>query len=251
MANRRMFARTVTDSDSFTEMPLTAQALYFHLGLAADDDGFINSPKRIQRGIGAAEDDLKLLAAKGFLIPFASGVVAVTHWRVNNYLRADRYAPTVNQAEFKRLTVNENGVYSLNPSGDMQAGIPDGLPTGIPLGDAVKDSRVEGSRVEGRRDTLSGAGAPIVREVIGYLNAKTGKSFKPTAKATQRAINARAAEGYGLEDFKRVIDNKAAQWLGNPDMSKYLRPETLFCAQHFESYLNERGTLHDDFAEYD
>ena len=91
MAQRRMFSRTITESDAFTEMPLSAQALYFHLGLNADDDGFVNSPKHVQRGIGAAEDDLAILVAKRFLIPFDSGVVVIRHWKTNNYIRHDRY----------------------------------------------------------------------------------------------------------------------------------------------------------------
>lgn len=74
-----MFSKQVIDSDAFSDMPLTAQALYFHLAMRADDDGFVNSPKRIQRGIGASNDDLKLLAMKGFIIPFETGIVVITH----------------------------------------------------------------------------------------------------------------------------------------------------------------------------
>ncbi|EKC54664.1 DNA replication protein, partial [human gut metagenome] len=70
MAEKRMFARSLIDSDAFLEMPLSAQALYFHLNMRADDDGFINNPKRITDYVGAAADDLKLLLAKRFIIVF-------------------------------------------------------------------------------------------------------------------------------------------------------------------------------------
>ena len=92
MANKRMFNVSVLDSDAFLDMPLSAQALYFHLNLRADDDGFIGNPKRIQRLVGASEDDLKLLIAKGFLIVFENGVVVVKHWRMHNTIRKDRYS---------------------------------------------------------------------------------------------------------------------------------------------------------------
>lgn len=232
MANRRMFARTITDSDAFSGMPLSAQALYFHLGMAADDDGFINAPKRIQRSIGAADDDLRLLVGKGFLIPFESGVVVVTHWKINNYLQKDRHTPTVYSNELAQLN-EENRVYFPLDGACIQTVY--GLDTQI--------RTEEKSKAKERKGALSGACASLVREVVEYLNQRTGKQFSPSAKATQRNIKARAAEGHELADFKQVIDNKAEQWLGSPEMAKYLRPETLFSAKHFESYLNEGAGL--------
>ena len=91
MANRRMFSLDVIDTDNFLDMPLSAQGLYFHLGMRADDDGFIASPKKITKLINASNDDLKLLIAKGYLLPFESGVVVIRHWRQNNYVKGDRY----------------------------------------------------------------------------------------------------------------------------------------------------------------
>lgn len=120
MAERRMFAKTITESDAFLDMPMSSQCLYFHLGMVADDDGFVNSPKKIQRMIGASEDDLKLLIAKRFLLPFESGVVVIKHWKMNNFIRNDRYKPTVYQEEKALLTTNENGSYSLGIPNDNQ-----------------------------------------------------------------------------------------------------------------------------------
>lgn len=112
MANRRMFSLDIVNTDSFLDMSASAQALYFHLGMRADDDGFIASPKRITNMVGCNTDDLKLLVAKGFIIQFNSGIVVITHWKINNYLRPDRYRPTLHQSERAMLESNENG-YSL------------------------------------------------------------------------------------------------------------------------------------------
>lgn len=118
MAERRMFAKTIIDSDAFLDMPLSTQSLYFHLSMRADDDGFINNPKKIQRMIGASGDDLKLLIAKNFIIPFESGIVVIKHWKIHNYIRNDRYKETVYQEEKKMLETKCNKSYTVGiPSG--------------------------------------------------------------------------------------------------------------------------------------
>ena len=122
MAERRMFAKTIIDSDPFLDMPLSTQALYFHLSMRADDDGFINNPKKIQRMIGASDDDLRVLIMKRFILPFESGVVVIKHWRMHNYIRNDRYKETVYQEEKSQLLLKENGSYTELST----IGIPDG-----------------------------------------------------------------------------------------------------------------------------
>lgn len=107
-----MFAKTIIDSDAFIDMPLSTQALYFHLSMRADDDGFINNPKKIMRMIGASEDDYKLLCLKKFIIPFESGIVVIKHWKIHNYIQKDRYKPTVYSDEKNLLGVKENGAYT-------------------------------------------------------------------------------------------------------------------------------------------
>ena len=107
-----MFAKTIIDSDAFLDMPLSAQSLYFHLSMRGDDDGFINNPKKIQRMIGASDDDLKLLVVKRFILPFDSGVVVIKHWKIHNYIQKDRYKPTIHQEEKSQLYIKENGVYT-------------------------------------------------------------------------------------------------------------------------------------------
>ena len=112
MAERRMFTQKIIDSDAFLDMPLSTQALYFHLNMRADDDGFVNNPKRIQRTVGASEDDLKLLIAKRFLLCFENGVIVIKHWRMHNTLRKDRYNPTQYQEQFAMLDVKNNSAYT-------------------------------------------------------------------------------------------------------------------------------------------
>lgn len=111
MAEKRMFAKTIIDSDAFLDMSLSTQALYFHLSMRADDDGFVNNPKKIQRMIGAGDDELKMLIAKKFIIPFESGVCVIKHWRIHNYIQNDRYKETVYKEEKAHLILKENKAY--------------------------------------------------------------------------------------------------------------------------------------------
>ena len=112
MAQKRMFDKTIIDSDDFLEMPLTTQALYFHLNMRADDDGFVDNWKSIIRIIGAKEDDLKVLAAKQYIIPFDTGVIVIRHWKINNYLQKDRKKKTRHIPEIQKLK-EVNGEYFL------------------------------------------------------------------------------------------------------------------------------------------
>jgi hypothetical protein len=112
MAQKRMFSLDIIDSDAFLDMPTSSQLLYFHLAMRADDDGFIDNPKKIMRIVGTAEDDLKLLLAKRFLLSFESGVVVIKHWLIHNYIAKDRYTPTKYSEEAKMLSVKENRAYT-------------------------------------------------------------------------------------------------------------------------------------------
>jgi len=114
MAERRMFTDKITESDAFLDMPLSTQAIYFHFCMNADDDGFVKNPKRIQKMLGASEDDCKLLILKRFILPFDSGVIVIKHWRMHNLLRKDRYKPTEYIEEKAMLKVKENGAYTFN-----------------------------------------------------------------------------------------------------------------------------------------
>lgn len=111
MAERRMLSRTILDSDKFLDMPLTTQALYIHLIMNADDDGFLNNSQKITRMIGAGKKDFELLISAEFIIDFNNGICAVKHWKLHNYIRSDRYKPTVYQDELSRLVIASNKVY--------------------------------------------------------------------------------------------------------------------------------------------
>lgn len=112
MADRRMFSKKIIDSDAFLDMPLTTQALYFHLSMRADDDGFVANAKRIKTMIGASDDDLKLLIAKRFVLTFESGVVVIKHWRIHNYIQNDRYTPTTYVEEKATLSLDAKNAYT-------------------------------------------------------------------------------------------------------------------------------------------
>ena len=233
MAERRMFAKTIIDSDAFLDMPLSTQALYFHLSMRADDEGFINNPKKIQRMVGSSEDDLKLLTAKRFILAFDSGVIVIKHWKLHNYIRSDRFKPTMYLEEKSQLITKENKVYSVG----MTIGIPeaDHLDTQVRLG---KDRLGKVSK-----DILSSSDEQDdvpYKEIVEYLNLKTSKKYKHSTNKTKSLIKARWNEGFRVDDFKKVIDNKCFEWVGNSDMAKYLRPETLFGTK-FEGYLNENN----------
>lgn len=140
MANRRMFAKSIIDTDLFLNMPISTQVLYFHLAIRADDDGFVGSPRKIQRMVGCGDDDMKLLLARGYIIAFDSGVVVITHWKIHNEIRKDRYTPTIYTDEKKQLKVEKNRSYAI--------GAPDVIPDVIPTVDTGKDRLGKGSQGE-------------------------------------------------------------------------------------------------------
>lgn len=212
MAERRMFAMTIIDSDAFLDMPPSTQLLYFHLSMRADDDGFINKPKSIMRLCRCNDDDLKLLVAKKFIIPFESGIVVIKHWKIHNYIAKDRYTETKYKEEKATLMLDENKSYTtcIQPVYKVE--------TQVRLG----------------KDSID---KDIYKYIVDYLNEKAGTKYKHTSKKTQSCINGRLAEGFVLDDFYVVIDKKVKEWKGT-EMEKYLSPDTLFGTK-FEKYLNQ------------
>ena len=166
MAERRMFSKQIIDSDAFLDMPSSTQSLYFHLNMRADDDGFVNNPKKIQRMIGGSDDDLKLLLAKRFILAFESGIIVIKHWRLNNYIRKDRYTQTLYQEELARLDIKENGSYT------------ERLPSGIPTVNQTVDQRLPQVRLgKDRLEEDIGAKStrfkpPTLEEVKNYCQKR-------------------------------------------------------------------------------
>ena len=121
MAKKRMFNVDIVGSDAFLDLPHTAQALYFQLGMRADDDGFVGNPKTIQRIAGTKASDLELLVKKRFLLQFPSGVVVIKHWKINNQIQKDRYTPTVYTEEYQSLYIKDNKSYTEMDKGCIQS----------------------------------------------------------------------------------------------------------------------------------
>lgn len=223
MAQRRMFSKKIVETDLFMEMSPTAKLLYFYLNMSADDDGFVGNPKTIKLISGATDDDLKILIAKQFIIPFDSGVIVIKDWKIHNYIAKDRYNETQYIKEKSELSVEENGSYTKC------------------IQDVVHFDDTGKVRL-GKKNTMSDKSDNVpYSEIISYLNEKAGRSFKNTA-AHKKFIKARWSEGYKLEDFKKVIDNKVIDWTGKTingqPAEKYLQPSTLFGAK-FDNYLNQ------------
>ena len=204
MAERRMFAKTVIDSDAFLDMPLSTQALYFHLSMRADDDGFINNPNKIQRMIGASDDDLKLLILKKFLITFESGVVVIKHWKIHNYIQSDRYKETVYLEEKSMLSLKENKAYTL----DLNECIQDGymLETQDRLGkDRLGEDRLGKDRLGEERERVN-------FQQIAEMYNDTCVSFPrltTLSEARKKAIKARL-KTYSVADFQTMFEKAEA-----------------------------------------
>lgn len=244
MAERRMMSKSIIKSDTFLDMPATTQNLYFHMLLDADDDGFINAPKSIMRMIGAKDDDMKVLAAKQFVIPFESGVVVIKDWKIHNYIQNDRYKPST-LPERDLLNIQKDKTYTLK--NDVSRMDTECIQT-VSIGkDRLGKDRLGKVRIGKDRvgkdsiDTLCHVSHDDVDkshiEIIEYLNLKTGSKFKPTTKPYVQAIRSRLKEGYTVDDFKTVIDKKCREWKGTK-LEKYLTPKTLFAPSHFDTYLN-------------
>lgn len=140
MRNKRMFSMDIIDTDKFLDMPISARLLYYDLGMRADDDGFVASPRRIMRTTGVHEDDLKILISKGYVHYFDSGIIVILDWKINNTIRNDRYVATKFYDEKQQLRLCKNNHYAITedaatqlPAGS-QEGTPDGEQPGIPLG---------------------------------------------------------------------------------------------------------------------
>lgn len=181
-----MFAKTIVLSDAFLDMPLSTRCLYFTLGMFADDDGFVNAPKGIMRQIGCSEDDMRVLLAKKFVIAFESGVIVIKHWRINNYLRNDRYNETKYKDEKSQLEIAENGAYRL--------GVPN---NGI---HSTEKDRLGKDSIEPQR-------APAREEVQAYCKER-GYTFSPDEFFDAYDATNWKIKGEPIYDWKAV----AAAW---------------------------------------
>lgn len=220
MANRRMFSLDIVNTDSFLDMSASAQALYFHLGMRADDDGFIASPKRITNMVGCNVDDLKLLIAKGFVIQFKSGILVITHWKINNYLRPDRYRPTLHQNEKAMLECSENG-YNL-----PTIGIPDAvkMDTQYSIG---KDSKEKDSIVE---DNIKASKRPKIYFPNDESLNQAFMEYLEMRKKIKKPMTDRAVE-LAMKKLKELSAIPFSEGIDNDVAIKILEQSTMNCWQ--------------------
>lgn len=223
-----MFAKTIIDSDAFLDMPPSSQVLYFHLAMRADDDGFINNPKTIMRMVGAKDDDIKLLIAKKFIIPFASGVVVIKHWRIHNYIQKDRYTETKYIEEKNQLIINEKNGYSLkqisllDDENDNVYILDTQVRKGKDRLELDKD-RLELERVKNKATRFI---KPTIDEIKTFLNDQEYET--DTDRYANRFYNFYESKGWkvGKEKMK---DWKAALrgWLSRDNISKIEKKEII------------------------
>jgi len=224
MAERRMFAKAIIDSDAFLDMSVTARLLYYDLSMRADDDGFVNSPKKIMRMVGASEDDLRMLAMRKFIIPFDNGVVVIKHWRIHNYIRKDRYNETTYSEQKELLEFDENGAYRLIEKQRLTDGIPmvDQRLTQVRLG---KD-RLGKDRLD---KNIRGFTPPSIDEVSAYCTERNngidpqhfvdfyeakgwmvGKNKMKDWKAAVRTWEGRQGNGYSKQHTQQNAGRDSA-----------------------------------------
>lgn len=222
MADRRMFAKTIIDSDAFLDMPLSAQALYFHLSMRADDDGFINNPKKIQRMIGSSDDDFKILVAKSFVLLFESGVIVIKHWRINNYIRNDRYKETVYTEEKSFLTVKDNGSYTLGVPSDNQVV-------------ATLDTEVRLGKDRLGKDNIYPSSFVTFWECYPKKTDK-GQAYK--------CYKARLNDGWSEEELLIACQNYAAECKKDKRETRYIKNGSTFLSSTtpFTDYLKKGGS---------
>ena len=212
MADRRMFAKSIIDSDAFLEMPLSAQALYFHLAMRADDDGFVGNPNTIRSYIGAKVSDKNLLIQKRFLLVFESGVIAIKHWRIHNTIRTDRYKPTTYFEEKSTLILDDKKAYVEQAAtkwqpNDNQVATQDSIGKDSIGKDSITPS-ISPSSVDDRFDTFWQA---YPKKVGKAYAKKCFDKLKPSAELTERMIKA-------IEEQKRSLEWKRdnGQYIPNP-----------------------------------
>lgn len=224
MAERRMFAKTIIDSDAFLDMPMSTRLLYYDLGMRGDDDGFVNSPKKIMRITGASDDDFRLLIGRKFIIPFESGVVVIKHWKIHNYIRSDRYSETKYKDEKALLTLDENNAYRFT-------GIPNGIP---PVGDWDTQDRLGKDR-------------------LGKVRLERGEDFIPPSLDELKIYHAERKMTFDVQKFFDYftegdwIDSKGNEvrnW--KQKMLSWQNKEKLSTPQQKKRYTIEKETTYSE-----
>lgn len=193
MAQKRMFDKSITNSDNFLELPDSSQILYFHLSMNADDDGFVDNWKSIMRMTGTKEDDLKILITKSYVIPFESGVIVIRHWRMNNYLRQDRYKETTHKLEKSQLILGENEEYLLSNNS-----------VGIPMVDTDKN-RIDKNRIDKNISSKERFKKPTLEEVEAYCKERGNKVNPKKFYDFYETGNWKDSKGNQVKNWKQKV----------------------------------------------
>lgn len=270
MAERRMFAKTIIDSDSFLDMPVSARLLYYDLGMRADDDGFVNSPRKIMKMIGATQDDLSILILKKFIIPFESGVVVIKHWKIHNYIRKDTYNETNYKEEKSLLKLDENKAYttdneqqSLLPVDDPSTQVRLGK---VSIGKYSIDNKEEEEEKESRVLTIASQEfnniSPIMYQMLDSFEKEYGEEIVILAIKECVKYNAlsmayletilRNWRGKSLEEVKKLLvdfenkkinKEKGKNIVASPDwLEKKISPDPMS-----EEETKELETMFEEF----
>lgn len=202
-----MFSLQVVDTDKFLDMPPSSQALYFHLGMHGDDDGFVASPRKIARCAGCNDDDMRILAAKGFIIPFDSGVLVITDWRVNNTLQNDRYKETMYQDEKSLLRLEKSGKYVVDSTS-----YPECIHSGSnmePQRNLTQRNQTEPNKTEcgGTHHTHTRFSPPSVDDVREYCNERGYTTIDPERFVSYYAARQWKSGQTAITDWRAAVDS--------------------------------------------
>ena len=239
MANRRMFSKTIVDSDEFLDMPISARLLYYDLGMRADDDGFV-SPKRVMRISGAADDDLRFLLAKRYLIPFESGVIVIRHWKMHNLIRKDRYTRTEHTEE-KRMLSEKDGKYSLGSG--MTPRIPAVNLGKERLGKVIiqADKSAEYIPAKEKPPKEEPKPDPAVQEIIAKFEVINPSFARLFSNKSERAAVERLIKIHGQECVEKRIDD-ILYWREAPFSLVITKPTELENKwAKFDAFLNRQN----------
>lgn len=209
MAQKRMFNISITDTDKFLDMPATSQNLYFHLNMHADDDGFVDSPKRIMRNLGAHQNDMDILLSKQFIFVFESGILVIRDWKIHNIIRKDTYKPTLYQYEKNMLEEEKSGSYRLR---DEPVTDPYRL-----RDEPVAQIRLDKDRLDkSRLDEDRGVYPPPPKSNLNFGQFVRAEGLKVNDKHIQRLLDYIGLDGMDMDLVKLAVVRTTEQGIVAP-----------------------------------
>lgn len=222
MAERRMFAKTIIDSDAFLDMPVSARLLYYDLAMRADDDGFVNSPKKIMKFVGASNDDLNILLLRKFIIGFPEGIVVIKHWRIHNYIRKDTYTETSYKEEKAMLELDENKAYRLAES----------TPRQLPVDEPSTQDRLGKVSIELGKDNI-----PPKNESSSAKVTQKADAFAYLVEGYDDEIRSLLLDWLAVRKAKRAAATEKAIMLNLNKLEKMAKESNLTVTEYLEEVI--------------